>query len=64
MCAFIFILIRLITRNKEKQEQIEELYLLQRVAQKINSILDPDTLLEEIVGDVAETIVIQERVFY
>ncbi|GAB4286617.1 MAG: hypothetical protein Kow0098_02040 [Ignavibacteriaceae bacterium] len=64
MCTFIFILIRLITRNKEKQEQIEELYLLQRVAQKINSILDPDTLLEEIVGDVAETIVIQERVFY
>src|SRR5215468_4445967 len=35
--------------------RIEELYLLQRVAQKINSILDLDTLLDQIVGDVANT---------
>jgi phosphoserine phosphatase RsbU/P len=35
--------------------RIEELFLLQRVAQKINSILDLDTLLDEIVGDVANT---------
>jgi phosphoserine phosphatase RsbU/P len=35
--------------------RIEELFLLQRVAQKINSILDVDTLLDQIVGDVANT---------
>jgi sigma-B regulation protein RsbU (phosphoserine phosphatase) len=35
--------------------RIEELYLLQRVAQKINSILDLETLLDEVVGDVADT---------
>src|SRR5262245_40384064 len=35
--------------------RIEELFLLQRVAQKINSILDLETLLDEIVGDVAKT---------
>lgn len=35
--------------------RIEELYLLQRVAQKINSILELETLLDEIVGDVANT---------
>jgi phosphoserine phosphatase RsbU/P len=35
--------------------RIEELFLLQRVAQKINSILDLETLLDEIVGDVATT---------
>jgi sigma-B regulation protein RsbU (phosphoserine phosphatase) len=35
--------------------RIEELFLLQRVAQKINSILDLETLLDEIVGDVAHT---------
>src|SRR5258708_136967 len=35
--------------------RIEELYLLQRVAQKINSILDLDALLDQIVADVAET---------
>ena len=34
--------------------RIEELYLLQRVAQKINSIRDFDTLLDQIVGTVAE----------
>jgi sigma-B regulation protein RsbU (phosphoserine phosphatase) len=35
--------------------RIEELYLLQRVAQKISSILELETLLDEIVGDVANT---------
>lgn len=35
--------------------RVEELYLLQRVAQKINSILDLDVLLDQIVSDVAET---------
>jgi sigma-B regulation protein RsbU (phosphoserine phosphatase) len=35
--------------------RIEELYLLQRVAQKINSILDLDALLDQIVADVADT---------
>jgi len=35
--------------------RIEELYLLQRVAQRINSILDLETLLDRIVGDVANT---------
>jgi sigma-B regulation protein RsbU (phosphoserine phosphatase) len=41
--------------EKDKNQHIQELLLLQRVAQKINSILDLDILLEEIVGDVAET---------
>lgn len=40
---------------KNQNQVIKELLLLQRVAQKINSILDLDILLEEIVGDVAET---------
>ncbi len=35
--------------------RVEELYLLQRVAQKINSILDLETLLDQIVDDVAST---------
>jgi sigma-B regulation protein RsbU (phosphoserine phosphatase) len=35
--------------------RIEELFLLQRVAQRINSILDLETLLDQIVGDVAST---------
>ncbi|HEX7333217.1 MAG TPA: GAF domain-containing SpoIIE family protein phosphatase [Pyrinomonadaceae bacterium] len=35
--------------------RIEELYLLQRVAQKITSILDLETLLDQIVADVAAT---------
>ena len=40
--------------NEENQDQrIQELLLLQRVAQKINSILDLEKLLEEIVGDPA-----------
>ena len=34
---------------------VEELLLLQRVAQRINSILDLDLLLEEVVSDVAQT---------
>jgi sigma-B regulation protein RsbU (phosphoserine phosphatase) len=41
--------------DKDQNQHIQELLLLQRVAQKINSILDLDILLEEIVGDVAET---------
>ena len=41
--------------QEEQNQQIQELFLLQRVAQRINSILDLDVLLEEIVGDVAET---------
>lgn len=36
-------------------QKIEELLLLQRVSQRINSILDLDLLLEEVVGDVAQT---------
>ena len=40
--------------NNENQK-IKELLLLQRVAQRINSILDLDLLLEEVVSDVAET---------
>ncbi|HJZ82118.1 MAG TPA: GAF domain-containing SpoIIE family protein phosphatase, partial [Pyrinomonadaceae bacterium] len=35
--------------------RIEELFLLQRVAQKINSTLDLETLLDQIAGDVAAT---------
>ena len=35
--------------------RIEELFLLQRVAQKISSILDLETLLDQIVSDVATT---------
>lgn len=42
--------------NTEDQNQrIQELLLLQRVAQRINSILDLDVLLEEVVSDVAQT---------
>ena len=39
----------------DENQKIEELLLLQRVAQRINSILDLDLLLEEVVSDVAET---------
>ncbi len=46
---------RLVMNQEEQNQQIQELFLLQRVAQRINSILDLDVLLEEIVGDVAET---------
>ena len=41
--------------NLDHLLRIEELYLLQRVAQKINSILDLEILLDEVVGDVAKT---------
>jgi phosphoserine phosphatase RsbU/P len=37
------------------EDQIQELLLLQRVAQRINSILEVDRLLEQIVDDVAQT---------
>src|SRR3970282_800422 len=40
---------------EKKDQTIKEILLLQRVAQKINSILDLDVLLEGIVSDVAET---------
>lgn len=39
----------------ELQAQIDELFLLQRVAQRIASLLDIEVLLEEVVGDVSET---------
>ncbi len=41
--------------NEEQNQLIQELFLLQRVAQRINSNLDIDALLEDIVGDVAQT---------
>ena len=40
---------------EDQNQRIQELLLLQRVAQRINSILDLDTLLEEVVSDVAQT---------
>lgn len=39
----------------ELREQVDELFLLQRVAQRISSLLDLEVLLEEIVGDVSQT---------
>jgi len=39
----------------ELREQVDELFLLQRVAQRISSLLDLEVLLEEIVGDVCQT---------
>jgi phosphoserine phosphatase RsbU/P len=41
--------------NLDQVLRVEELYLLQRVALKISSILDLEQLLDEIVGDVAKT---------
>jgi sigma-B regulation protein RsbU (phosphoserine phosphatase) len=41
--------------NEEQNQLIQELFLLQRVAQRINSTLDLDILLEDIVNDVAQT---------
>lgn len=41
--------------SDNQNQQIKELLLLQRVAQRINSILDLETLLEEVVSDVAQT---------
>ena len=42
-------------KENDQDQRVQELLLLQRVSNKINSILNLDTLLEEIVGDVAET---------
>jgi phosphoserine phosphatase RsbU/P len=39
----------------ELRAQIDELFLLQRAAQRIASLLDIDVLLEEVVGDVVQT---------
>jgi sigma-B regulation protein RsbU (phosphoserine phosphatase) len=41
--------------GEDQNQRIQELFLLQRVAQRINSILDLDVLLEEVVSDVAQT---------
>jgi len=41
--------------NEDQNQRIQELLLLQRVAQRINSILDLDTLLEEVVSDIVQT---------
>jgi len=41
--------------NEDQNQRIQELLLLQRVTQRINSILDLDVLLEEVVSDVAQT---------
>ncbi len=41
--------------DEDQTQRIQELFLLQRVAQRINSILDLDVLLEEVVSDVAQT---------
>lgn len=41
--------------SEDQNQRIQELFLLQRVAQRINSILDLDVLLEEVVSDVAQT---------
>lgn len=40
---------------EDQNQRIQELFLLQRVAQRINAILDLDVLLEEVVNDVART---------
>ncbi len=42
-------------KNEEQNQLIQQLFLLQRVTQRINSNLDLDSLLEEIVTDVAQT---------
>jgi len=41
--------------GEDQNQRIQELFLLQRVAQRINSILDLEVLLEEVVSDVART---------
>jgi len=41
--------------HDDHEERIQELLLLQRVAQRISSILDLDRLLEEILSDVCQT---------
>jgi sigma-B regulation protein RsbU (phosphoserine phosphatase) len=42
-------------KPEDKDQRIKELLLLERAAKKINSILDTEILLEEIVGDVLQT---------
>lgn len=42
-------------KDEDQNQLIQDLFLLQRVAQKINSNLDLDALLEEIVNDVSQT---------
>ncbi len=42
-------------KDEEQNPLVQELFLLQRVAQRINSTLDLDALLEDIVSDVAQT---------
>lgn len=42
-------------KSEDQHQLIQELFLLQRVAQRINSTLDVDVLLEDIVTDVAQT---------
>ena len=41
--------------DPELRAQIDELFLLQRVAQRISALLDIEALLEEVVGDVSQT---------
>jgi phosphoserine phosphatase RsbU/P len=41
--------------DRELRTQIDELFLLQRVAQRISALLDVEVLLEEVVGDVSQT---------
>ena len=41
--------------DRELRTQIDELFLLQRVAQRISALLDIEVLLEEVVGDVSQT---------
>ncbi len=43
------------TKHEDQNQLIQDLFLLQRVAQRINSNLDLDALLEEIVNDVSKT---------
>lgn len=42
-------------KNEEQNQLVQELFMLQRVAQRINSTLDLEALLEDIVSDVAQT---------
>lgn len=42
-------------QSEEQARLIQELFVLQRVAQRINSTLDLDVLLEDIVSDIAQT---------
>lgn len=41
--------------SEDQNQRIQELFLLQRVAQRINAILDLEVLLDEVVNDVAQT---------